>query len=113
MVEKYFGGVSPEVPQEVSDKAQKERSEELHTPVSQMFGWVHEYLASPKLFLKEALEAIMLSVGKANKYIEESAPWEHAKKGNDEEIKLIMSDLLEVSSRILSQSTIQEKSHTA
>lgn len=96
MVEKYFEGVSPIVPKQVGDKEQEERSRELHTPVGQMFGWVHEYLASPKLFLKEALETIMMSVGKANKYIEESAPWEHAKKGNLEAIKLIMSDLLEV-----------------
>ena len=96
MVEKYFDGTSPEVPGKVEDASQQERSKDLHTPVSQLFGWVHEYLASPKLFLKEALEAIMLCVGKANKYIEQSAPWEHAKKDNTEEIKLIISDLLEV-----------------
>ena len=96
MVEKYFDGVSPEVPRDPGDEAQTERSKEVRTPATQMFGWVHEYLATPKLFMKEALEAIMVAVGKANKYIEESAPWEFSKQGNTEAIKLILTDLLEV-----------------
>ncbi|MGD2278988.1 MAG: methionine--tRNA ligase [Candidatus Omnitrophota bacterium] len=96
MVEKYFEGVSPEAPEEVGDVKQEELSNELRSIAEQTFKWVDEHIASPKLMLKEALESIMLAVGRANKYIEESAPWEHSKKGNTEAIKLIISDLLEV-----------------
>ncbi|MGB2630778.1 MAG: methionine--tRNA ligase [Candidatus Omnitrophota bacterium] len=96
MVEKYFDGVSPETREDVDDFRQKELSNELRSVVEQTFNWVDKNLASPRLMLKEALESIMLAVGKANKYIEESAPWEHSKKGNIEAIKLVISDLLEV-----------------
>jgi len=96
MVEKYFDGVSPEAPDDPGCAEQKERSRDLRSPASQLFGWTHEYLASPRLFMKEALESVMMVVGKANKYIEESAPWSYAKKGNTEAIKLILADLLEV-----------------
>ncbi|MFC1548399.1 methionine--tRNA ligase [Candidatus Omnitrophota bacterium] len=96
MVEKYFDGVSPEVPGDPGDPAQKERSNEVRNPAAQMIPWVNEYLTTPKLLMKEALESIMTAVGKANKYIEESAPWEYSKKGNTEAIKLIITDLLGV-----------------
>lgn len=96
MVEKYFEGASPEEPGDVDDVRQKELSNELHSIAEQTFHWVDEYLVNPKLLLKEALESIMLAVGRANKYIEESAPWEHSKKGNIKAIKLIILDLLEV-----------------
>ncbi|MFQ5953389.1 MAG: methionine--tRNA ligase, partial [Candidatus Omnitrophota bacterium] len=96
MVEKYFDGVSPETPEDVDDVRQKELSNELRSVAEQTFNWVDGNLISPKLMLKEALESVMTAVGKANKYIEESAPWEHSKKGNIEAIKLIISDLLEV-----------------
>ncbi len=53
-------------------------------------------MLSPKLLIKEAIEEIMGLVGKANKYVEESAPWEYAKKNDTGTIKLIVADLLEV-----------------
>jgi methionyl-tRNA synthetase len=95
MVEKYFDGVSPEVPDDPGDIAQKERSGKVRAPVMEMFKDVHKYLVSPKLMLKDALGSIMFAVGKANKYIEESAPWEYSKSGNMEAIKLLLTDLLE------------------
>jgi methionyl-tRNA synthetase len=95
MVEKYFDGVSPRVPDDPGDAAQKERSAGVRMPVMEMFRDVNKYLISPKLMLKDALESVMFAVGKANKYIEESAPWEYSKSGNMEAIKLILTDLLE------------------
>ena len=53
-------------------------------------------MQSKSLMLKEALEEIMSVVGRANKYIEESAPWTYSKEGNTGAIKLILADLLEV-----------------
>ncbi|MBD3295819.1 MAG: methionine--tRNA ligase, partial [Candidatus Omnitrophica bacterium] len=95
MVEKYFDGQSPLVPEDPGDPEQKERSRQLRAAATQCFGWVHEYMVTPKLFIKEAIEAVMSVVGKANKYIETSAPWGYAKNGNTAAIELIMTDLLE------------------
>ena len=96
MVEKYFGGLSPEIPGSCGDAVQEKRSDEIRNAVRALFPRIKEDLLSEKLLLKEALEEIMLVVGKANKYIEESAPWKHSKEGNTEAIKLIIGDLLEV-----------------
>ncbi len=96
MVEKYFDGVSPKAPEKLKDDEQNKRSDEIKIAVNKLLSKVKECLTSPKLMLKEALEEIMSVVGKANKYIEESAPWKYAKKDDLEAIKLIMADLLEV-----------------
>jgi methionyl-tRNA synthetase len=97
MVEKYFEGVSPDVPADCGDAAQKERSDrDIRDNLIKLMPAVHAHMTGTGLNLKEALESIMFMTGKANKYIEESAPWAHAKNGNMEAIKLIIADLLEV-----------------
>lgn len=97
MVEKYFDGLSPEAPLDCGDPAQNERSENLkNAGLRDLLLRVKGLLSREKLELREALEEVMQVIGKANKYIEESAPWEHAKEGRTEAIKLIMADLLEV-----------------
>jgi len=96
MVEKYFDGIAPEAPEDAGDKAQHGRSDVIREAVRGLFPKMSKNLLDPALFLKETLEEIMSAVGKANKYIEESAPWGYSKKGNKEAIKLIMADLLEV-----------------
>ncbi|MFC1643993.1 methionine--tRNA ligase [Candidatus Omnitrophota bacterium] len=97
MVEKYFDGVSPRAPEDAGCEAQHERSNVMiREGVVRLFPLVDEYLRSSNLCFKEALEAIMRVVGKANKYIEESAPWKYAKENNTEAIKLIIADLVEV-----------------
>ena len=97
MVEKYFDSVAPEVPGDPGDPDQAERSVEMiMRPLAALAPKVHSYMTSPGIKIKEALESIMFVVGKANKYIEESAPWTHAKNGNMKAIGLIMADLLEV-----------------
>ena len=96
MVEKYFDGVSPEAPADCGEAEQQKRSEMIKDAVETLFPAINECLLTPQLLLKEALENIMDPVSKANKYIEESAPWGYAKSGNTEALKLIMADLLEV-----------------
>ncbi len=97
MVEKYFEGISPAVPEDRGEKAQRERSEEyIKGSVMDLMPEVHAHMTDPGLRLKEALESIMAVTGKANKYIELSAPWTYARQGNMEAIKLIIADLLEV-----------------
>ena len=96
MVEKYFDGIAPETPKEGAPEEQEKRSSEIRDAVSAVLLQVKDSLLSPKLLIKEAIEQIMLVTGRANKYIEESAPWTYAKEGNTDAIKLIMADLLEV-----------------
>lgn len=96
MVEKYFDGTSPKAPESCGDAEQDKRSSRLRDDTKDVLHSVRAHMEADKLELKEALDEIMRGIGKANKYIEESAPWEHAKKGNLDAIKLIMADLLEV-----------------
>jgi len=96
MVEKYFDGLAPEVPADTGDPEQNKRSDGIKDAVCGLLPEIKECLLTPKLLTKEALDKIMDVIGKANKYIEESAPWKYAKEGNTEAIKVIMADLLEV-----------------
>ena len=96
MVDKYFEGIAPEAPADPGDEAQVKRSGDVKDAVLKVLPKTRDCLTSKELMMKEALEAIMFAVGKANKYIEESAPWTYSKEGNIEAIKLILADLLEV-----------------
>ncbi|MBD3379845.1 MAG: methionine--tRNA ligase [Candidatus Omnitrophica bacterium] len=97
MVDKYFKGISPEADPSKADNAQAQRSRSLlESALNLVPGIKEDYLDEPGILLTEALSRIMLVIGKANKYIEESAPWEFAKKGDTGSIGLIMADLLEV-----------------
>jgi len=95
MVEKYFGGVSPDVPASSGDAEQDKRSADVRAAICALLLKVNEKMMTEKLLLKEALEDVMAVVGKSNKYIEESAPWKYSKAGNMEAIKVIIGDLLE------------------
>ena len=81
---------------ELLSPEQKKRSDALRDDTKDVLHSVRSKMEANKLQLKEALDDIMATIGKANKYIEESAPWEYAKADNMEAIKLIMADLLEV-----------------
>lgn len=95
MVEKYFSGTSPDLPED-APKEQKERSRVLMEEAAGLKEKFDKNMLSSSLMLKEALEEVMQVVGKANKYIEESAPWAYSKEGKLDAIKLILADLLEV-----------------
>jgi methionyl-tRNA synthetase len=98
MVEKYFGGVSPDSTDKVFDDAQIKRSNDLAREIRNILPEMHKKITDEnnELLLKEAVDELMARiVGKANKYIEESTPWTYSKNGDLETIKLIMADLLE------------------
>jgi methionyl-tRNA synthetase len=96
MVEKYFDGISPELSVSPEDDRLDGLSRELMDCVSKLFDSIHEKLSGSDLKIKEAVEEVMGMIGKANKYIELSSPWEFSKKGNTDALKVIMADLLEV-----------------
>ncbi|MCG3176250.1 MAG: Methionine--tRNA ligase [Candidatus Omnitrophica bacterium] len=87
MCEKYFGGEVPAF--EVSAKAA-----ELKDLVDGLSGRVER--AMERLAFHEALQAIWEPIGRANKYIEESAPWTLAKEGRTAELKTVIGALHEV-----------------
>ncbi len=95
MVDKYFEGIVPSVDEDKTDSDQKVRSKKIESAVCVLIPAVKEYIENSSLRLKEALEQIMGVVGVANKYIEESAPWEYSKKNDTESIKMIIVDILE------------------
>ena len=96
MVEKYFGGVTPEILQDPGCDEQKKRSEFLKDEVGDLLEVVYRNMTGKKLQLKQVLDAIMGAINKANKYIEESAPWKYSKENNIKAVKLIIADLLDI-----------------
>jgi len=96
MVEKYFDGTSPEVPNKTMDAGQAARSDLIKKTVMRLYPSFTEKMFSKKLLIKEAVQDVLDVIGKANKYIEESAPWKFSKEEKFDEIKLIIADLLEV-----------------
>jgi methionyl-tRNA synthetase len=96
MVQKYFGGISPEAPGSCGDHEQDARSVRLRTEAARILPYQYMYIAEQNYKLSESLGYMMACIGYANRYIEESAPWKYSKAGNMEAIKVIMADLLEV-----------------
>ena len=87
MCEKYFGGEVPAFT--VSDKAAA-----LKGLVDALPARIEEALE--RLAFHEALQIIWEPIGKANKYIEESAPWTLSKEGRIDELKTVIGVLHEV-----------------
>lgn len=86
MVEKYFGGVMPDVTPAGSDKG-------LCAKVSSLAGEMEVLM--PKLSFNEALAKIWEPVNMANKLIEDKKPWNLAKEKKTGELAQLMYDLLE------------------
>ena len=96
MVEKYFDGVTPEASEDPGCDEQKKRSDILKDEVIDLLPVTYEWMNTKDLRLKNVLDEIMRVINKANKYIEESAPWKYSKEGNMEAVKLIIADLLDI-----------------
>ena len=88
MVDKYFGGTLPA--DRVSDELDKEligMAEALRAPVSDLIGEAQ---------LSKALEEIFKVISRANKYIDETAPWVLAKdEANKARLATVLYNLLE------------------
>lgn len=88
MLERYFGGVVPEpkaTPNEI-DQSLMDFANELGNSVD---GLIKD------LKINEALIRIWQLVGKANKYVDERAPWNLAKQESKDELSTVMYNLLE------------------
>ncbi|MFC1576111.1 methionine--tRNA ligase [Candidatus Omnitrophota bacterium] len=93
MVEKYFSGLVPDAKPEPKTELLKKLSPELKSKALSIVKVLGEKI--PSLEFNAALSAIWETINKANKYIEDSKPWEYAKKNNTEDLKIIIKDLLE------------------
>jgi methionyl-tRNA synthetase len=90
MVEKYFEGVVPKP----GDVKFDEMSEELVNLASETPGVFASQM--DKLAFSEALSAVWELINKANKYIEQEAPWKLSKEGEIEKLKAVIHNLCEV-----------------
>jgi len=88
MVEKYFEGAVPQKAQ--MQDADKELEQELANVPSQLNKFI------PELNFNQALASIWKVVKKANKHIEDSAPWQLSKNGKTERLKAVFYVLLKV-----------------
>ncbi len=87
MMSKYFDAEIPEAA-DLGDLETALRDEALLLP-----GIVGE--AIDKMDIREALVQIWRIIGKANKYIDEAAPWALAREGQTDRLKTVMRTLLE------------------
>ncbi len=86
MVEKSYEGVVPTEFQSDMSNPMKEINADLFSRVQK---------AMDRVALDQALEEIFKLVGRANKYIEESAPWTLLKQSKNEDHKAVMYNLCE------------------
>lgn len=89
MIDKYFNGVIPEFKSGVTKFDQE--VENLMTATIQEYEMHFDALE-----VTEGINAAMNLVARANKYIDETAPWVLAKEGKTEELKSVMSHLANV-----------------
>lgn len=106
MIDKYFGGIIPEFKSNVT-KFDSE-IENLITAT------IKEYeINFDDLKVTEGITSAMNLVARANKYIDETAPWVLSKEGKTDELKSVMSHLanvLYVSSILLSPVLVHKSS---
>lgn len=85
MVEKYFGGKAPE---------HREQSTEYRKKVEMLAGKIRESMAA--LNFSDTLNAIWEFINRANKSIEETAPWKLAKEKKTTELAQFIYGLLDI-----------------
>lgn len=93
MVGKYFSEIIPDAKSETKNPAFKKLNKELKSKATGLKNILESKISS--LDFSNALSAIWEVINKANKYIEETKPWEVSKKNNTEDLKLIIRNLLE------------------
>lgn len=94
MVEKYFKGASPDAPEKTDNERLKKLSAGIEEDARGVFMDIEAHFKD--LSLNLVLERILRLVRKANKYIEEAAPWKFSKEGDTGALKVILADLLGV-----------------
>lgn len=86
MINRFTGGVVPARPASAADDTLPRAARESVAAVERHM---------ERLELSLALTAVMKLVGRANKYIEEQAPWELRNKGETERLHQVLYDLAE------------------
>jgi len=87
MVEKFAGGVAP------APGVSGPLEEALRAEAGCAYQAVKEHMA--KLEVSDALAAIFQLIGRANKYIDEAAPWSLNKSGNRERLGTVLYTMVE------------------
>jgi len=90
MVEKYYQGVIPER----NDLKLNEQGRKIEESINSMSGEIRPLLDSYNF--SQALERIFGSINMANKYVEETKPWNLAKENKTEELKAFIRLLIDV-----------------
>jgi methionyl-tRNA synthetase len=100
MIEKYFSGKIPEAKPDRQNKLAKS----ITLMKQQLPAQVSSGLTGPDFNFSTALESIWILINLANKYIEDSKPWNLAKENKTEELKgfirLLIDVIKEVADRI-------------
>jgi methionyl-tRNA synthetase len=91
MIEKYFGGSIPRVA--LPDNAQ---AQAIDVKLRELEAVVAGIIGEGEPAFSAALEAIWVPIGMANKYIEDTKPWNLAKENRIEELKAFIGLLAEV-----------------
>ncbi|MDO8886310.1 methionine--tRNA ligase [Candidatus Oleimmundimicrobium sp.] len=87
MIDKYCGGVTPTPKGEILvDEELKKVAEDVVGVLEELFG---------ELKFREVLAEIWKIIKRANKYIDESAPWTLFKEGDNERLNTVMYNILE------------------
>lgn len=93
MVDKYFSGKVPDDSSGAKQPAIQKLNLDLKDKAIHLREILEDRMSS--LNFSSALSAIWKVVNRANKYIEESKPWEQARNKNMEDLKSIIRNLLE------------------
>lgn len=95
MVEKYYGGAVPEV--DIGAYPFDERGAQIVRSIAAIDAKIREALSvSSDTNFSSALELVWGLINLANKYVEETKPWNLAKENKDEQLKAFMRLLVDV-----------------
>jgi methionyl-tRNA synthetase len=92
MVEKYFNGNIPAI--NLAELKDNRRLAEIFAAIQNLGGKISAALDGLNFSL--ALESIWELIGMANKYVEETKPWNLAKENKDQELKEFIALLVQV-----------------
>jgi len=96
MIEKYYQGAVP-APQEAFD----DTGRQIYSEIGAMCGNIDPLLqASGDFNFSRALEVIWNNIGVANKYVEQTKPWNLAKENKSQELQSFIRLLVEVISSV-------------
>ncbi len=90
MIEKYFGGITPEFKEDSCD----EKMKEVILMIEAFYPKYHSFME--KLDFSSAMAETWKMIGRANKLIDEETPWVLAKEGNIQKLGSVMYVLLEI-----------------